>query len=96
MLLDRNDNERLSRFVPYRAMAARLIESAVGTDVTSVDLGRSNGAEKRKLGARPVPLYLALKTSDRAGQAALHAACRRLEQRCQGPDEQLDMARRCC
>ncbi|MEU5364015.1 GNAT family N-acetyltransferase [Streptomyces sp. NPDC005925] len=90
------DTERLAHFVPYRAMAARLIQSAVSTGVTTVDLGRSNGVEKRKLGARPVPLYLALNTSDRAGQAALHAACRRLEQRCQGPDEQLDMAKRCC
>ncbi|MBK0372953.1 GNAT family N-acetyltransferase [Streptomyces sp. RB110-1] len=90
------DTERLPRFVPYRAMAARLIESAVATDVTSIDLGRSNGVEKRKLGARPVPLYLALDTSGRAGRAALYAACHRLEQRCQGPDEQLDMIRRCC
>ncbi|MEV8625313.1 GNAT family N-acetyltransferase [Streptomyces sp. NBC_01268] len=90
------DTERLSRFVPYRAMAGRLIESAVPSDVTSIDLGRSNGAEKRRLGAHPVPLYLALNTSDRADRAALHAACRRLEQKCQGPDEQLDMIRRCC
>lgn len=90
------DTGRLAHFVPYRAMAARLIASAVGADVATVDLGRSNGPEKRKLGARPVPLHLALRTTDRAGQAALHAACRRLEQRCQGPDEQLDMVRRCC
>lgn len=90
------DTERLSSFVPYRAMAARLIEGAVTTDVTSIDLGRSNGAEKRKLGAHPVPLYLALNTSERSDRAALHAACRRLEQRCQGPDDQLDMIRRCC
>lgn len=90
------DTGRLSRFVPYRAMAARLIEGAVATDVGSIDLGRSNGAEKRKLGAHPVPLYLALNTSDRADRAALHAACRRLEERCQGADEQLDIVRRCC
>lgn len=90
------DTERLPSFVPYRAMAARLVEGAVTTDVSSMDLGRSNGAEKRKLGARPVPLYLALNTTDRADRAALHAACQRLEQRCQGPDEQLDMSKRCC
>ncbi|WP_299532073.1 GNAT family N-acetyltransferase [uncultured Streptomyces sp.] len=90
------DTERLPHFVPYRAMAARLIEGAIATDVGSIDLGRSNGVEKRKLGARPVPLYLALNTHDRAERAALHAACRRLEERCQGADEQLDMVKRCC
>ncbi|MCX2181319.1 GNAT family N-acetyltransferase [Streptomyces sp. SKN60] len=90
------DAERLSHFVPYRAMAALLIEGAIATEVGSIDLGRSNGVEKRKLGAHPVPLYLALNTSDRAERAALHAACRRLEERCQGADEQLDIVRRCC
>ncbi|MDD9375752.1 GNAT family N-acetyltransferase [Streptomyces sp. ZAF1911] len=90
------DTERLSSFVPYRAMAARLVDGAVTRGVASIDLGRSNGPEKRKLGAHPVPLYLALNTSDRGDRAALHAACQRLEQRCQGPDEQLDMSKRCC
>ncbi|MEV7056030.1 GNAT family N-acetyltransferase [Streptomyces microflavus] len=90
------DTERLPSFVPYRAMAGRIVESAVATDVATVDLGRSNGMEKRKLGAYPVPLHLALRAADRDEQAALHASCLRLEQRCQGPEEQLDMTRRCC
>ncbi|WP_151772148.1 GNAT family N-acetyltransferase [Streptomyces abyssomicinicus] len=90
------DTGALPSFVPYRAMAARLIGTAVATDVATVDLGRSNGPEKRKLGAHPVPLHLALDTSGRADRASLHAALRRLEQRCQGPDDQLDIARRCC
>ncbi|MGW5066733.1 GNAT family N-acetyltransferase [Streptomyces cyaneofuscatus] len=90
------DTSRLPSFVPYRAMAGRLVESAVTSDVATIDLGRSNGMEKRKLGAHPVPLHLALKALDRGEQAALHASCLRLEQRCQGPEEQLDMTRRCC
>ncbi|MFT9789264.1 GNAT family N-acetyltransferase [Streptomyces rhizosphaericola] len=90
------DTALLPSFVPYRAMGGRLVESAVATDVTTVDLGRSNGMEKRKLGAHPVPLHLALRTSGRGEQAALHASCLRLEQRCQGPEEQLDLTRRCC
>ncbi|NEE53384.1 GNAT family N-acetyltransferase, partial [Streptomyces sp. SID8455] len=90
------DTERLPSFVPYRAMAGRIVESAVATDVATVDLGRSNGMEKRKLGAYPVPLHLALKAADRDERAALHGSCLRLEQRCQGPEEQLDMTRRCC
>ncbi|WP_392676626.1 GNAT family N-acetyltransferase [Streptomyces sp. LN785] len=90
------DTSRLSKFTPYRTMAVRLIDSAVNSPVTTVDLGRANAAQKRRLGARPVPLYLALKAAHRRDAAALHAACRRLEERCQGSDEQLDMARRCC
>ncbi|WP_407835785.1 GNAT family N-acetyltransferase [Streptomyces sp. DSM 116496] len=90
------DTQSLPSFVPYRAMAARLVEGAVAADIASIDLGRSNAAEKRKLGAHPVPLYLALNASDRGDRAALHEACLRLEQRCQGPDEQLDLSKRCC
>ncbi|MEV8031470.1 GNAT family N-acetyltransferase [Streptomyces sp. NPDC086182] len=90
------DTARLPGFLPYRALAADLIEMAVHDGIPTVDLGRANAAQKRRLGARPTPLYLAVKTGDRRGDAALHAACRRLEERCQGPDDQLDMARRCC
>ncbi|MER5881153.1 GNAT family N-acetyltransferase [Streptomyces sp. NPDC001910] len=90
------DTSRLSGFLPYRALAADIIETAVHDGIRTVDLGRANAAQKRRLGARPTPLYLAIKTGDRRNDAALHAACRRLEERCQGPDDQLDMARRCC
>ncbi|MFG3172315.1 GNAT family N-acetyltransferase [Streptomyces sp. NPDC048200] len=90
------DTARLPGFLPYRALAADIIETAVHDGIRTVDLGRANAAQKRRLGARPTPLYLAIKTGDRRTDAAFHAACRRLEERCQGPDDQLDMARRCC
>ena len=83
-------------FEPYHAMLAVVVETAVGEGVSVIDLGRANGDVKRRYGALPVPLLLALRSGRRDRDALLHLWCRDLQQRNHAVLSGLETSSRCC
>lgn len=90
------DTGRLNSFDSYHPMLAHLIESAIDSGTTVINLGRANATQKRRYGAEGVPLYLTLQAADPRQAAALHAACLRIEENVRGTDDAVDVVRRCC
>ncbi|MFN2494371.1 MAG: GNAT family N-acetyltransferase [Pseudonocardiaceae bacterium] len=90
------DTERLTVFEPYHALLAYVVEAAIRDAIPVVDLGRANGAVKRRYGAHPEPLLLAIKSGDRGRDALLHLWCRELEQSHHAVLNGLETTSRCC
>lgn len=90
------DTARLRVFRPYHAMLATAIETTIAEGVGAVDLGRANGSVKRRYGARPVPLALALRSGRRDRDALLHLWCRDLQRRSNAVLNGLETSSRCC
>lgn len=90
------DTGVLSSFEPYHPMLAHIVESAIDSGTTVVNLGRANAMQKRRYGAEGVPLYLTLQASDPRQAATLHAACLRIEDAVRGTDDVVGVVRRCC
>lgn len=90
------DTEQLTVFEPYHALLAYVVEAAVRDAVAVVNLGRANGTVKRRYGARPEPLLLAIKSGNRGYDALLHLWCQKLEQHHHAALNGLETTSRCC
>jgi predicted N-acyltransferase len=90
------DEERTEAYEPYHGLMAELVETAIRHRVPRVDLGRSNGWIKRRYGALPRGLHLALQTRDAADAALLHRWCGGLERHHLATLDGSEFPTRCC
>jgi hypothetical protein len=90
------DSAELDAFAPYHALLALVVEAAIAERIKTIDLGRANGDIKRRYGAHPTPLLLAVRSGQPDRDALLHLWCRDLERRSHAVLNGLETASRCC